>query len=131
MADVRKFSDRSFGFLLSFVCLLTGVLQIPSSNYWVFACLIASGILAAGLAILQPKCYCSLADLWFSLGQNVGRLLNPLTLAVLFFCIFCPIAILAKIFNRDRFEFRKNTPDTFWQSNGERRKSIGQYDYQF
>jgi hypothetical protein len=48
-------------------------------------------------------------------GMLLGMIISPIILAILFFLIFTPIAIVMKIFKRDELILKARNADSFWR----------------
>jgi len=112
--EAQSGSDRSFGLVFTVVLALVGLWPVRTGGgvrWWALA---ASGaFLLAALAcsvILRP-----LNRLWFRFGLLLSRVTNPIVLAVMFFLLFTPMAIVLRVLRKNLLGLRPD-PDTesYW-----------------
>ena len=112
--EIRGSSDRNFGLVfasaLAFVSLwplrVGGHVRIP-------ALAAASVFLLAALA--RPAWLHPLNKAWTMLGVLLGRIVNPVVTAVLFFLVFTPAGIVARLLGKDPLRLKPaREADTYW-----------------
>jgi hypothetical protein len=98
-------SERSFGLVLGAAFAALGLLPLlegaPPSR-WLLG--LAAGFGAA--ALVAPRALAPLNRLWFRLGLLLGRIANPLVVAVLFLAVVLPTGLLRRIIRRDPLRLR-------------------------
>jgi hypothetical protein len=52
--------------------------------------------------------------LWISLGDNLGRIFNPIVMGILFFILITPISLITRIFGRDELELKRSRVQSHW-----------------
>jgi hypothetical protein len=52
--------------------------------------------------------------LWISLGDNLGRIFNPIVMGILFFILITPISLITRIFGRDELELKRSRVQSYW-----------------
>jgi hypothetical protein len=113
MDDIKIGSNRSFGIVFFIVFLLISIyplLNNESINLWFL--IISIIFLILGLlnsAILSP-----LNKLWFKLGILLGKIVSPLVMGLIFFCVVTPIGLLMKLFNKDPLNLKFNNKKSYW-----------------
>lgn len=81
-------------------------------SYFYFA---AVGALFAGTGLLQPKLLRPVYQGWMTLAVIMGFVMTRVILTVLFFGLFTPIALLAKLFGKDLLQQRwDKKANTYW-----------------
>lgn len=93
-------SDRAFGFVFSVFFLIVAawpMLHANSPRWWV------GGVAAvwALVALLRPTLLAGLNRLWTALGLLMGRIVSPIALGLLFYCVITPIGRLMHLAGRD------------------------------
>ena len=107
-------SNRRFG---SSFCLVFGVLAIylwwRGAAVYPLAAVIAALFLT--LTVATPKLLRPLNRGWGMLSDLLQRVASTVVLAVLFFFVFTPVALLMRLFNRDTMR-RRFDPDavSYW-----------------
>jgi len=108
-------SNRKFGFFLTFIFAVV-------TSYWLFyesvwlsygfgiVSLIFLAVTLTHAEILNP-----LNKLWMSLGFLMGKLVNPIVVGIIFFCLFTPIGFFMRIFGRDILQLEIKNKDSYWR----------------
>jgi hypothetical protein len=52
--------------------------------------------------------------LWYSFGVTVGKLFSPITLAIIFFLLITPLAIVMKLLGRDELRLKNRFVASYW-----------------
>lgn len=60
-----------------------------------------------------------LAQAWKTLGDVLHRMTSPLVLAVLYFVVVTPIALVCRMCGHDALGLRKQTRDSWWEDAAE------------
>jgi hypothetical protein len=97
-------SDRSFGFTIAGVLALLGVAGLLAGKAAIFW-LVAAFVLAV-LAVCAPGLLAPFNRLWLKLGTALYRIVNPLVMAVLFFALITPMALLLRLIGRRPLRLR-------------------------
>jgi hypothetical protein len=96
----RGGSDRSFGFVFGGFFAAIAILPVLSGHpvrLWAIPASI--GFLV--LAVVRPAVFRRLNRIWTRLGLLLGKVMNPVMMAVVYFLVFTPIAIILRLFKRD------------------------------
>lgn len=107
-------SNRQFGGLFTFVFAAVA-LYCAGRAAWVGVGL--AGVVAVGfaaLALVAPERLLPLNRAWFKLGILLGRIVNPLVMALLFFGLFTPLALLLRLFGRDALRLKRGGAVSHW-----------------
>lgn len=108
-------SERSFGLMLaaSFVILgIRGIIRHHSPT--VYGICFAASIVCGLLALTGPKALAPLNKAWFYLGKGMGKIVSPIILGIIFFCILAPVAILTRLFGRDELRLKRRATYSYW-----------------
>jgi hypothetical protein len=94
-------SERSFGLIFAGVLAVVGALPWLLGHgvvrWWALA--LAALFLAA--ALLVPHWLAPLNRAWSKLGLRLGALVSPLVMALVFFLVVTPLAVLARLLGKD------------------------------
>lgn len=93
-------SDRAFGLVFFLVFILIAFAPMISAGEIRGWALIAGGVFLLA-AIVRPSLLSSLNRGWTKFGLMVHQCASPIVLAILFFLIMSPYAIVMKLFHRD------------------------------
>jgi hypothetical protein len=112
--EMRGSSDRSFGFLAAAAFSVVALLPFVRGGevrWWALAAAAA----LAGLALIRPALLAPLNRLWLRFGLLAGRVTNPLIMALVFFLLITPMALIMRLRGKDPLRLR---PDhdaaTYW-----------------
>ncbi|MDC3158661.1 SxtJ family membrane protein, partial [Candidatus Pelagibacter sp.] len=124
---IKVGSNRSFGFVFSIVFLLIALWPLlNNSEIRIWSLIISAIFLILGFLnsiILNP-----LNILWFKFGLLLGKLISPLVMGLIFFCVVTPIGILMKIFMKDLLKLKYNNKNSYWvDKNGPKSKMSDQF----
>ncbi len=112
--EVQGSSERTFGLVLG--CFLVIVACWPwlhgrPLRTWAFVVGLALGLLGWG----RPSLLSAPNRWWMRLGLLLGKVVNPVILAALFFLVFTPVALLLRLFGRDPLRLRPDPgSDSYW-----------------
>jgi hypothetical protein len=107
MANNSKEQGYEMVLVLSIVILITSDLFSKSLLIRILFVLMIFGL-------LFPKIFIPVRRLWIEFGTLLGKLINPLTLAILYVIIITPIAFALKIKNRDVLSIKKKNYVSNW-----------------
>jgi large-conductance mechanosensitive channel len=92
-------SDRAFGCTVGSILIVIGAVKgFAAGALPPIACLIfAVGAVLLVLGIFAPLRLSVLNKIWLKLGTVIARVVNPIVLALLFFLVVTPMALLMRI----------------------------------
>lgn len=101
-------SDRKFGWTFAALFLLFGALFHP----W----MIAVGAALAVITLTRAQWLSPLKRAWMKFGELLNMVVSPIVMAVIFFVVFTPVALVMRIAGRDALE-RSYAPaaPTYWK----------------
>ncbi len=112
--ETRGSSDRSFGIL--FALLFVAIALLPAVRggpvrLWAF--IPSAGFLIAAFA--RPSLLRPLNKLWLKIGLVIGRVVNPVVMAVMFYLVFTPLGLFLRLMGKDPLRLRFD-PDasSYW-----------------
>ena len=124
---IKVGSNRSFGFVFSVVFLLIALRPLLNNSEIRIWSLIISAIFLI-LGFLNSKILNPLNILWFKFGLLLGKIISPLVMGLIFFCVVTPIGILMKIFMKDLLKLKYNNKNSYWvDKNGPKSKMSDQF----
>lgn len=109
-------SNRKFGlFMAAIFALLAGYLVATHrAPYSAPAALVA--VLLAAAAALKPQALAPLNKAWMTLGAAMGHVMSPIALAILFFAVFTPVALVMRLAGRDELRLRRApASNSYWR----------------
>lgn len=67
------------------------------------------------LAVIAPDLLTRFNRFWMSLGYYFGKVFAPIEMAIIFFLMFTPIALVMRLLRRDALLIRKNKVNSYWK----------------
>ena len=128
---MTKEFTRNFGFLLA------AIFAALSLRFFYLGFLMLSIVLAtitlliAIIAFKRPEILSPLSRLWALLGELVGVCTRPLIMGALFYLIFTPVAILARMIRGDGLVIKKTLVSTYWVNAGNIDRKTDQFRKQY
>jgi len=90
-----------------------------------------ASILLFGTAYFRPQTLNLLNSVWYSLGVQLGRIVNPILMGLIFFLMITPVAFFTRMFGRDELALKRPPVDSYWQERDDKHQSpesfINQY----
>ena len=111
---IKSSSNLSFGIVFAVLFALIGLFPLigGSSVQW-WSLIVAVTFLV--LALARPKLLAPLNRLWMRFGLLLHRIVNPLVMALLFFLVVTPIALLMRLFGkRPLHQNSEADADSYW-----------------
>jgi hypothetical protein len=108
-------SERRFGLVIAAALAVVAVRGMMKhwSSTTCLTCLIA-GIVFGLLALMIPRVLAPLNRAWFYLGKAMGKVASPVVLAIMFFGIMTPVAMVTRWFGRDALRLKRGTVRSYW-----------------
>lgn len=115
MSDrLERGSDRSFGLVIAVALAIVASAPLLRDESPRLPALAVAFAFAA-IAILAPSRLARLNALWFSLGQTLNKIVNPIVMGALFFCVLTPIAFVFRLLARDLLALHfDETAESYW-----------------
>ena len=98
--DLQGSSDRSFGFVFTGFFALVGGVKLYTGHAWALYWFAGSAAFLAA-ALLAPQILAPLNRLWMKFALLLYAVMNPLTMAMLFFLVVTPIGVVMRLAGKD------------------------------
>ena len=107
-------SDRNFGLVISIALLVIGVVPLRRGHpVRVWSLLLGAVVLI--LTALRPALLHRANLIWTKIGLLLGKVLNPVVTALLFFLVFTPAATILRWMAKDLLGLRFDpTSESYW-----------------
>ena len=111
-------SNKKFGFFFTFVFLFfsTSLILIYKSLVLGSILFFLLSIITLSLTLYFPNQLTFFNKVWYSFGLFLNRIISPVILGIIFFCIISPIAIWMRIFKRDELFLKRKKNKSYWKS---------------
>jgi len=126
----RSFSiERQFGFMLAGLSSGFGGWWLYRGRHGVLSYFFIA--LGGGLAIVTiflPAALVLPTRLWMSIAGLMSFVMTPVILAVVYFGLITPIAVVQRLIGRDPLRRRAEPSDSYWRVYRERQHDIHHYE---
>lgn len=65
-------------------------------------------------AILAPRFLAPFNYAWFKFGQLLDRIMHPIVLAIIFYGVLTPVALVTRFWGRDELRLGKMSAESYW-----------------
>ncbi|NTU53840.1 MAG: hypothetical protein HGA97_09135 [Chlorobiaceae bacterium] len=113
--EIELPSNRKFGLLFAVVFALIAwrtAFKTHLAAVWIFSTL---SLLTLIVTILKPDLLLPLNKLWMRIGWLLGKIVSPVVLGIIFFCLFTPLAIVMRLTGRDELLLKKVSKPSYWK----------------
>jgi len=113
-SDLQLPSNRKFGLFFFFFFFLLALISFMEGkgNLTVTFGLVSFMFLI--LAVFFPKLLLPFNIAWMFFGVILGRIFNPIILAIIYFILITPIAYISRAFGRDELRLKKVKTNSYW-----------------
>jgi hypothetical protein len=98
--DLQGSSDRGFGFVFTGFFALVGGVKLYTGHDWALYWFAGSAAFLAA-SLLAPQILGPLNRLWMKFALLLYAVMNPLTMALLFFLVVTPIGVVMRLAGKD------------------------------
>ena len=99
-ARVRSSSDRNFGLVFAVFFALVGLWPLRARGQVRVPALAVAAIFFV-LSLVRPRWLAPLNKAWAFVGLCLGRIVNPIVTAILFYLIFTPMGFISRLLGKD------------------------------
>ena len=125
--DVKMGSNRSFGIVFFIIFLLISLYPLINGENIKLWSLIIS-IIFFVLGIVDSKLLTPLNKLWFKFGMFLGKIISPIIMALIFFIVVTPIAVIMRLLRKDLLNLNFNNNSSYWiKKSGPKSKMKNQF----
>lgn len=112
--ELRGSSDRTFGLVFASVFAVLSLWPLRAGGHVRVPALGVAGVFLV-VALLRPGLLHPLNRAWTILGLLLGRIVNPVVTAVLFFLVFTPAGLISRLRGKDPLRLKPaRETDTYW-----------------
>jgi len=115
---------REFGIVMSIAMNFADLLLFWKRGE-VFIPLVIFSALFLFLGLFGHRLLRPIYKIWMTISLIMGRVVSALILAILFYLIFTPIGLIAKLFHKDFLDLKFGSPQgSYWLKRDESKKSF-------
>lgn len=110
----RPSSNRQFGLVVGFFLVLVSLWPLLRHGQ-VRQAVLGAALAMLFVALLAPALLHPLNRAWTMLGRVLARVVNPAAMAVLFYLVFTPVALLLRLFGKDPLRLQADSKaSSYW-----------------
>ena len=110
---IKISSNRSFGIVFFFVFLVIALYPIINSGELRLWSLLIS-IVFLILGLINSKILTPLNKIWFKFGLLLGKIISPIIMGIIFFCVVTPIGLFMRLLKKDILNLKFSNLNTYW-----------------
>ena len=111
--NIKISSNRSFGIVFFFVFLIIALYPIINSGELRLWSLLIS-IIFLILGLINSKILTPLNKIWFKFGLLLGKIISPIIMGIIFFCVVTPIGLFMRLLKKDILNLKFSNLNTYW-----------------
>ena len=111
--NIKISSNRSFGIVFFFVFLIIALYPIINSGELRLWSLLIS-IIFLILGLINSNILTPLNKIWFKFGLLLGKIISPIIMGIIFFCVVTPIGLFMRLLKKDILNLKFSNLDTYW-----------------
>jgi Saxitoxin biosynthesis operon protein SxtJ len=113
-AESRGSSDLSFGLVIAAALSLLALAPLRTGGHLRLPALFAAAVFLL-VSVVRPSFLNPLNRGWTVLGLLLGRIVNPIVTALLFFLVFAPAGLIARLRGKDPLGLKPaREKDSYW-----------------
>ena len=106
-------SNKSFGIIFFIFFFAVALYPLIYQNEFRLWALITSLIFLI-LGLINSSILTPLNLIWLKFGIILGRIVSPIIMSFVFFCVVTPTGLIMKLFNRDLLKLKKRDNKSYW-----------------
>ncbi len=111
--NIKISSNRNFGRVFFFVVLIIALYPIINSGELRLWSLLIS-IIFLILGLINSKILTPLNKIWFKFGLLLGKIISPIIMGIIFFCVVTPIGLFMRLLKKDILNLKFSNLNTYW-----------------
>ncbi len=112
--EIEGSSSRAFGLMVCGLCLVVAFWPLighASPRWWG----LGLAIVSAATAIFKPALLAGPNRIWIKLGLLLGKIVSPIALGLVFYCIVTPIGTLVRLTGKDPLRLKLDSrANSYW-----------------
>ena len=111
--NIKISSNRNFGIVFFFVFLIIALYPIINSGELRLWSLLIS-IIFLILGLINSNILTPLNKIWFKFGLLLGKIISPIIMGIIFFCVVTPIGLFMRLLKKDILNLKFSNLNTYW-----------------
>ena len=125
-ARMEKFnlpSNKNFGLVFFVVFLLVAFYPLivkGDIRLWSFVL----SLIFLILGLINSKILTPLNIAWLKFGIFLGKIISPIIMGIIFFCVVTPTGLLMRVFKKDILKLKFNNHSSYWIKKNEQKSKM-------
>ena len=116
MNSIERPSNKIFGFFFSALFSASSVYCYVNTFIPAFYFLTTVTLVTFLVTVFSPRHLLPFNKLWMEFGLLIGRVVSPIVLGSVFFCLISPVGIAMRLAGRDELQLKLHGKDSCWQN---------------
>lgn len=130
--DVMKNELRKFGIIFGIALIAIGIVQLLKGHTKIYPWFYGIGLISLILGIFAPSAIKPIYFIFKKIGSFIGNIVTGLILAIVFYIVLTPIALIARLFGKDFLDIKwKKKSNTYWMPKEVVKDGVERYERQY
>jgi len=107
-------SNKKFGYFFSLVFIFFAWFFFDGDFNFIVTFFLLLSISFTVISFYKADLLTPLNTLWMRLGYALGKIINPIIMGIIFYCLFTPFAIFFKLIGRDELALIYKKKSSYW-----------------
>ena len=112
LINIKRKDNITFGILFFVFFLIIGLYPLKSDGAIRIWSVLFSLVFLI-ITIIRPNLFTFLNKLWIKFGILLGRIISPIIMGLVFFCVVTPIGVLVRILKKDVMGLKRGA-SSYW-----------------
>jgi hypothetical protein len=123
-------SNKKFGYLFSAIFFVSSFYFFYFYNKISGYLFLSLSLIFIIISIVKPILLLPLNKLWMQIGLFLGKIVSPIILGIIFYCLITPYSIVLKFMGRDELKLKIKKKNSYWLKRNDSLNKID-FDKQF
>ena len=112
-------SNKKFGYFFCFIFICVATYFLYLSSLIIGCVLLVIALFFFVITLINSNLLLSINKTWMRFGFLLGKIISPIILSIMFFCLFTPYGLVMKLFGRDILLLKKQKNKYHWKKRSE------------
>jgi hypothetical protein len=122
LINIKRKDNIIFGILFFIFFLIIGLYPLKSNGIIRVWSVVLSLIFLI-ITIVRPNLFTFLNKLWIKFGFLLGKIISPIVMGLVFFCVVTPIGVLVRILKKDVMGLKRGA-SSYWINREDKLQSM-------
>ena len=120
--NIKRKDNIIFGILFFVFFLIIGLYPLKSDGI-IRVWSVVLSLVFLTITFVRPNLFTFLNKLWIQFGILLGKIISPIVMGLVFFCVVTPIGILVRVLKKDVM-FLKRGASSYWINREDKLQSM-------